>query len=177
MGQANRSFFARAWPAVVARLIGLSSGRRRHSVIRSASEDVAQAEPVSTHSSRTCPEANATYPDLDGHASWLDERSFCLYVPIVAGSGERGLAVWADRLRTLGLASVVTTVGESLRDSVDVLHAGCDAGLAEPEPYLEVLVGGETGAFLYYRGDEIEDELSALHDALDRRSHASRPPS
>ncbi|MEX3935790.1 hypothetical protein AB4Y32_29005 [Paraburkholderia phymatum] len=124
-----------------------------------------------------CLAANPASPHQAGHTIWLDERSFCLYVPMEAGDAEGGLIVWADRLRTLGLASVVTAVREPSHDSVDVLHAGCDPGVAEAEPYLEILVGGETGAFLHYRGDEIEDELSALREILNRRSCARRASS
>lgn len=151
--QANRFAFARTWPAAVARLARLSASRRRPSEI--------------------CPAPALRQPPTapDDRASWLDERSFCLYVPINSDSTDGKLSAWSERLRALGLTSVVTTIGEPFGDSVGVLNAGRDAGAgpAVAEPYLEVFVGGETGALLYYRGDEIERELLALHDMLGLR--------
>ncbi|SDR62509.1 hypothetical protein [Paraburkholderia tuberum] len=183
MTQVNRSAFARAWPAVVARLVGLPSGRRRPAEVAAveyaqrAAE--AQTEPGQPSGVRSAPAPQQPPTSPNDHAIWLDERSFCLYVPTGPDSTEGQLAAWSDRLRTLGLASVVTTVGEPLGDSVDVLNAGWDAGSgpAVAEPYLEVVVGGEIGAFLYYRGDEMERELFALRETLGLRAPPRRTES
>jgi hypothetical protein len=158
MRQANKSAFARAWPAVIARFVQLSG---HHWHIRDTSTEIISA--------RWPGAGSAAREQRADHASWVDDRSFCLYVPTEAASAEGRPDAWNDRLRKLGLASIVPIVGETRRDSMDVLNVGCDAGVVEAEPYLEVVVGGETGAFLYYRGDEIERELSALHETLGRR--------
>ncbi|KVN59072.1 hypothetical protein WT14_22130 [Burkholderia stagnalis] len=166
MRQASRSIISRVWPAAVAHLFS----RHRDA----ASADAGDASPAPSPARF---DASAAQEDRANHASWLDERSFCLYVPTDPDGAEWQLAAWADRLRTLGLASIVTTAREPRRDSLDVLSAGCESGVSEAEPYLEVVVGGETGAFLYYRGDEIERELAALHEVLDRHARAGRPAS
>ncbi|WP_206438146.1 hypothetical protein [Burkholderia stagnalis] len=166
MRQASRSIISRVWPAAVAHLFS------RHRDPASADTGEAAPAPAPARSG-----AGVAHEDRANHASWLDERSFCLYVPTDADGPEWQLAAWAERLRALGLASIVTTACEPRRDSLDVLSAGCESGVAEAEPYLEVVVGGETGAFLYYRGDEIERELSALHEMLDRHARAGRPTS
>ncbi len=176
MRQASRSIISRVWPAAVAHLFRLSSDRHRDAA--SADPDAAARTPDESLSPAPArADASARYEDRANHASWFDERSFCLYVPTDASSPAEQLAAWRDRLHALGLASIVTTVGEPRRDSLDVLNAGVELGITEAVPYLEVVVGGETGAFLYYRGDEIERELSALHEMLDRHGQAGRAPS
>lgn len=105
---------------------------------------------------------------------WVDERHFSLHLPLHQGVADEDSVGLGILVQELGLKRVVETEIEEDDDSLLTLKTYCDEGIAAAEPYLEVLVGGETGAFLHYRGDAIRRELAALRERLDRRLPAVR---
>ncbi len=101
----------------------------------------------------------------DDGGTWVDQRLHTLRLPLHHGlPGERALSLGL-LVRELGLARVVRTTTEPERECLETLRAG-DPAVGAPEPYLEVLVDGGTGAFLHYRGDDIRCELVALRERL-----------
>ncbi|GAB3391208.1 ACP S-malonyltransferase [Azotobacter armeniacus] len=105
---------------------------------------------------------------------WVDERHFSLHLPLHQGIADADSVGLGMLVQELGLKRVVETEVEEDDDSLLTLKAYCDEGIATAEPYLEVLVGGETGAFLHYRGEAIRRELAALRERLDRPLPAIR---
>jgi len=120
----------------------------------------------------TLEQAARTLDLLHGASSrgtvWVDERHFCLHLPAHEGIADEGSLGLGMLVQELGLRQVVETEVEEDDDSLLTLKAYCDDAIAVAEPYLEVLVGGETGAFLHYRGEAIRHELTALRERLDR---------
>lgn len=105
--------------------------------------------------------------EADG-GGWIEERHFCLYLPVHEGvAGEAAMALDA-LVQEMGLGAVVHVATEAADQSLSTLQCCCDPGIAVAEPYLEVVVGGSTGAFLHYRGEDIRRELGALRDRLGR---------
>jgi len=98
---------------------------------------------------------------------WVDERSFSLHLPLCQGITDENSLSLGMLLQELGLQQVVETEMEEEGDCLATLKVCCDEGLESAEPYLEVLVGGETGAFLHYRGEAIRRELEALRARLE----------
>jgi|GEM_PF-8941 len=99
---------------------------------------------------------------------WVDERHFSLHLPVHQGIADEDSVGLGMLVQELGLKRVVETEIEEDDDSLLTLKTYCDEGIAAAEPYLEVLVGGETGAFLHYRGEAIRRELAALRERLER---------
>ncbi|GAB3473585.1 ACP S-malonyltransferase [Azotobacter salinestris] len=99
---------------------------------------------------------------------WVDERHFSLHLPLHQGVADEDSVGLGMLVQELGLRRVVETEIEADDDSLLTLKTYCDEGVVAAEPYLEVLVGGETGAFLHYRGEAIRHELTALRERLDR---------
>ncbi|WKN20088.1 ACP S-malonyltransferase [Azotobacter vinelandii] len=105
---------------------------------------------------------------------WVDERHFSLHLPLHQGAVDEDSLGLGRLVQELGLRRIVETEIEEDDDSLLTLKTYCDEGIASAEPYLEVVVGGETGAFLHYRGDAIRHELAALHARLERPAPAIR---
>lgn len=101
-------------------------------------------------------------------SAWVDERLFSLYLPANRGIASEGALGLGALVQDLGLGTVVRTLMEEETHSLHALQAYCDPGIAVAEPYLEVIVGGQTGAFLHYHGEDIRRELASLHERLGR---------
>lgn len=105
---------------------------------------------------------------------WVDERHFSLHLPLHQGIADEDSVGLGMLVQELGLKRVVETEIEEDDDSLLTLRTYCDEDIVTAEPYLEVLVGGETGAFLHYRGEAIRHELAALRARLERPFPAIR---
>lgn len=109
--------------------------------------------------------ANAARP-LD--TAWVDERLFSLYLPAALGVASQSALDLGTLVQDLGLGAFVRTLMEAEENSLQTLQACCDPQLASAEPYLEVIVSGQTGAFLHYHGEDIRHELAGLAHRLAR---------
>ncbi len=109
----------------------------------------------------------------------VDEKLFRLYVPVrdeIISGKALDLIIW---LGDMGLNPIVQTIGEPHDDNIQNLKTFFKPDITEAESYLEVIVGGATGAFLHYRGDEISHELRELRETLEHRGYdfaADSPP-
>lgn len=103
----------------------------------------------------------------------VDEKSFRLYVPIRNGIVAENALELVARLQELRLEAVVQTVTEDDDRNIQTLQLCCDPNITAAEPYLEVIAGGATAALLYYRGEEIREELRDLRKTLEHRGYIS----
>lgn len=100
--------------------------------------------------------------------AWVDERLFSLYLPSASGVVSQNALDLGSLVQDLGLEAFVRTLTEEEGHCLKTLQAYCDPQLAAAEPYLEVLVGGHTGAYQHYHGEDIRHELASLAHRLAR---------
>lgn len=93
---------------------------------------------------------------------WIGDRFYCLYMPIIHNTQNSGALDLVTRLQDWHLDSIVRICVETEENNLEFLHACVDSIAADPEPYLEVVVGGSSTIVLHYRGDEIMQQLSGL---------------
>lgn len=97
---------------------------------------------------------------------WHGTRRYALYLPMHETVADEAAIELGILVEELGLATTVGMIGEAEDASLALLQQCCDKRTVNAEPYLEVAVGGSTGAFLHYRGEEIRRELAALKAQL-----------
>jgi hypothetical protein len=76
-----------------------------------------------------------------------------------------------SRVNELGLSSVVQIVQQSSDENLECLRQLLREAAETPTPYLERMIGGGTGAVLYYTGDEMDAELVDLRQRLQARGY------
>ncbi len=96
----------------------------------------------------------------------VDENWFHLFVPIQDGIVSEKTAKLVSRVDELGLGSVVQIIQQSSDENLKCLEHVVGEKCRTPNPYLEKVIGCETGAVLYYTGEELEAELVELRQRL-----------
>ena len=71
-----------------------------------------------------------------------------------------------SRVNELGLSSVVQIIQQPSDENLDCLKHLVGEECQTPSPYLEKVIGCETGAVLYYTDEEMEAELVDLRQRL-----------
>lgn len=101
----------------------------------------------------------------------VDENWFHLFVPTRGGVVTENTANMVSRVNELGLSSVVQIIQQSSDESLECLRQLMCEESQTPTPYLERVIGGETGAVLYYTGEEMDAELVDLRQRLQARGY------
>jgi len=96
----------------------------------------------------------------------VDENWFHLFIPTQDGAVTENTAMVVSRIDELGLSPVVQIIQQSSDENLDCLEHLVGEKCVTPTPYLERVVGCETGAVLYYTGEEMETELVGLQQRL-----------
>jgi hypothetical protein len=97
---------------------------------------------------------------------WIHQRSFRLYVPVADDNKNEVAEFWVAKIRKLGLESVLPIIYEDVKTNVEILQCCWGRTGLTPEPYLQETVEGETGAVIFFVGDEIAQGLEQLAYAL-----------
>ena len=108
---------------------------------------------------------------INTNGTWLDEKLYCLHIPVRNHITSQNALELSSQVQGMGLDSFVQTIGEPYDHNIEHLQSSCDANIMDAEPYLEVIIGGTTGAVLLYRGDEIVRELRELRRTLEHRGY------
>lgn len=114
-------------------------------------------------------------PGTNGTA--VDEVWFHLFVPTRDGVVNENTANAVSRVNELGLSSVVQIIQQSSDENLECLQQLVGEECQTPSPYLEKVMGGGTGAVLYYTGEEMEAELVELRQRLRAPGYGSREES
>lgn len=96
----------------------------------------------------------------------VDENWFHLFIPIEDGILTENTANVVGYVNELGLSSVVQIIQQQSNENLECLEHLVGEKCKTPNPYLERAVGYETGAVLYYTGEEMEAELVELRQRL-----------
>jgi malonyl CoA-acyl carrier protein transacylase len=96
----------------------------------------------------------------------VGESWFHLFVPTRHGVVNENTANAVSRVNELGLSSVVQIIQQASDDNLECLQHLVGEECQTPSPYLEKVIGCETGAVLYYTGEEMEAELVDLRRRL-----------
>lgn len=96
----------------------------------------------------------------------VDENWFHVFVPTRDGVVNEKAANAVSRVNELGLSSVVQIIQQPIDDNLECLKHLVGEECPTPSPYLEKVIGCETGAVLYYTGEEMEAELVGLRERL-----------
>ena len=114
-------------------------------------------------------EPNDTFPNLQassGKGNAVNEQWFHLYVPIENGVITENSVKTLSSVSELGINNAIQLITQSKDQNLQDLKDFIDPGIVKPEPYLEVVVGCQTGAVIQYSGKEMEGELIALSKRL-----------
>lgn len=103
---------------------------------------------------------------LGTHGTAVDENWFHLFVPTQDGVVNENTANAVSRVNELGLSSAVQIIQQPSDENLECLEHLVGEKCQTPTPYLEKVIGGETGAVLYYTGEEMEAELAELRQRL-----------
>jgi len=96
----------------------------------------------------------------------VDENWFHLFVPTRDGVVNENTANAVSRVNELGLSSVVQIIQQLSDENLECLKHLVGEECQTPRPYLEKVIGCETGAVLYYTGEKMEAELVDLRQRL-----------
>lgn len=107
--------------------------------------------------------------DANNDRTWIGEKSFRLHVPVRDGISSQKSLELNLQLQGMGLDAIVQIIVEPYDHNIRTLQSSCDADIRDAEPYLEVVVGGATGAVLHYRKDEIGRELDQLRAIVEHQ--------
>jgi malonyl CoA-acyl carrier protein transacylase len=107
---------------------------------------------------------NPSHVGTNGTA--VDDNWFHLFVPTQDGVVNENTANAVSRVNELGLSSVVQIIQQPSDENLECLELLVGEKCQSPTPYLEKVIGSETGAVLYYSGEEMEAELAELRQRL-----------
>jgi len=103
---------------------------------------------------------------LGTNGTAVDENWFHLFVPTQDGVVNENTANAVSRVNELGLSPAVQVIQQPSDENLECLERLVGEKCQTPTPYLEKVIGGETGAVLYYTGEEMEAELVELRQRL-----------
>jgi malonyl CoA-acyl carrier protein transacylase len=103
---------------------------------------------------------------LGTHGTAVDENWFHLFVPTQDGVVNENTANAVSCVSELGLSAVVQIIRQPSDENLACLEHLVGEKHQDPNTYLEEVIGGETGAVLYYTGEEMEAELVELQQRL-----------
>jgi hypothetical protein len=103
---------------------------------------------------------------LGTNGTAVDENWFHLFVPTQDGVVNGNTANAVSRVNELGLSSVVQIIQQPSDENLECLEHLVGQKCQTPNPYLEKVIGSETGAVLYYTGEKMEAELVELRQRL-----------
>jgi hypothetical protein len=89
-----------------------------------------------------------------------------LFVPTQDGVVNENTANAVSRVNELGLSPAVQVIQQPSDENLECLERLVGEKCQTPTPYLEKRIGSETGAVLYYTGEEMEAELVELRQRL-----------
>jgi len=110
--------------------------------------------------------------DADVRDIRVDDRTYRLYIPVIEGNVNAETLDLIMLLQQMELVEFVRVIAEADEHNIQVLQVCRDIHTGEAAPYLEVAIGGATGALLHYCGDEIRRELHELRATLEHRGTA-----
>jgi len=96
----------------------------------------------------------------------VDQNLFHLFVPTQDGVVTENTVNAVSRVNELGLSSVIQIIQQPSHENLERMENLVGEKCQTPTPYLEKVIGGETGAVLYYTGEEMEAELVELRQRL-----------
>lgn len=96
----------------------------------------------------------------------VDKDRFHLFVPTQDGVVTENTVNAVSRVNELGLSAVVQIIQQPSHENLECMENLVGEKCQTPGPYLEKVIGGETGAALYCTGEEMEAELVELRQRL-----------
>jgi malonyl CoA-acyl carrier protein transacylase len=96
----------------------------------------------------------------------VDKDRFHLFVPTQDGVVTENTVNAVSRVNELGLSAVVQIIQQPSNENLECMENLVGEKCQTPTPYLEKVIGDETGAALYYTGAEMESELVELRQRL-----------
>lgn len=109
---------------------------------------------------RLKPASNYQHPGPDSDP--ICERWYRLYIPTIGGMPIEAATALMQQVEELGLGRAVQLVTEDASTNRSFIEY-LDPESKGPAPYLEMIVGGESGILVYELGSVIEQELYAVH--------------
>jgi malonyl CoA-acyl carrier protein transacylase len=104
----------------------------------------------------------------------VDDNWFHLFIPTHDGVVTKKTADAVSRVDELGLSSIVQVIQQASDENLECLEHLVGEKCNSPSAYLEKVTGCETGAVLYYTGDEMEAELVELRQRLQASGYRFR---